>query len=99
MIKEVEILKNHSHLLAIAAQGFFIPAVDQAAFQKYPAAVRGDQVIDALKQGAFSGARRADQHLDFAGVDRQRDIIQNRTIAELLVKIFNLLKWVPCGFL
>ena len=82
MIEQIEILKNHSHLLTEAAEFRRAASVDGHAVQQDFSLVRRNQPVDALEEGALACPGRADENLEVAGVHGDGDIMQNGASAE-----------------
>lgn len=75
MVEQVEILKNHAHLLPQAVQALFVAQVNRPAFQPDFAFVRLHQTVDALQKRALATAGSADQYLDFTRIQAQADAL------------------------
>ena len=90
MIEQVEILKDHTDLRTKGAEMRLAAAVEFFAFKPDVPAVGRNQAVDALEQGAFSGAGRADQHLELAAFYGKAAILQNGLAAQLFGNMGNL---------
>ena len=84
VIKEVEILKDHAHLLAEGAEFFRVAGVDLVAFEPDVAGIRRQEVVEALEEGAFPGPGRADDHFHVALVHVEGHVVEDGFAAELL---------------
>ena len=99
MVEEVEVLKDHADLRAKGAEGAPVGDIKRATFQEDLAFVRGDEAVDALKQGAFAGPGRADEYFQLAPVQRQGAILQDGLSAEFFGKVGHLQDRACAGFL
>ena len=89
MVKEVEILKNHAHLLPVRVKGLFITDVHRLSFQPESAGVRDDQAVHALEQGAFTPAGRADEDLDLSLIQGEVNPLENLGAVKRFGNVFN----------
>ena len=84
MIEQVEILKDHADLLPQGAQLSGVAGVDLLFFKPDVAGVRGQEVVEALEEGALARAGRADDHLHVAFMHIEGHVVEDRFAAELL---------------
>jgi hypothetical protein len=77
VIKQIEILKNHSNLLAKDIKGLLTVIVDLFTVHPDTALVELDQKVDAMQQRAFSTPRGADHAFYVPFVEFQRNPLQN----------------------
>ena len=84
MIEQVEVLKDHPDLLPEATQGPGVFGVDLVPFEPDVAAVRGQEVVQALEKGALARAGGADDHLHVALVHIEGHVVEDRFAAEFL---------------
>jgi len=89
VVKEVEVLKDHSHLLAVGIELALAMVIDPVSLQPDFASFGSDEKIDALEEGALAGTRRPDEDLEFSPGDGQRNPLKHLSLTECFLDIFN----------
>ena len=90
MVKKIEILKDHAHLLAQLVQTFFIAQINLLAIQLDRALIRQHQAVQTLQKCTFPAARGADQGLYFAPVQAHAHPVEDALTREGLADIIGL---------
>jgi hypothetical protein len=89
VIKEVEVLEDHPHLLAVGVEVPLLGVVDLPVLEPDPALVGLDQEVDALKQGALAGAGGADEDLEVPSVHVERGPLEDVLLPVALRDVFD----------
>ena len=89
VIKQVEILEYHSHLLAVDIDFLLSGADDLFSVKPYTSPVGLDQKIYALEEGAFSSTGWPDEDFELSLLYRQGGILEYFVITIPFGHIFN----------
>ena len=89
VVEKVEVLKDHSDLLAVGVEVPLVVVMHLAAVQPNPPLVGFDEEIDALQQRAFPRTRGTDQDLQISLVYVEGRPLQNILLPIALRQVFN----------
>ena len=82
MVEQIEVLKNHAHLLAEGVKGFFAFLQHFPAFEPDAARIGRVQKIHALQQGALAASGRSYQHFERALPHGEGSAFENEVAAQ-----------------
>ncbi len=89
VVEQVEILKDHAHLLAQPVQVGLAVQVDSPAVQPDLPGIGLDQAVEALEQGRLAAAGGTDEHLDLALAERQAGALEDAGGAVAFGQVFH----------
>ena len=69
------------------------PEIDHAAVEEYLSRVAAEDAADQVHESSLAGAVLADEHVDIAGDELQRDILEGEIVAEVLAYRPKLDEW------